>query len=136
MSQFPIPAVGVFIFFENGIYLIRKGRGIFKNQWCTPGGKIEYGESIIDTVHREILEETNFEIENIKFITYEQTIERNETGGIDRHFVFFNFKATWKSGKPIASDDAAEIRLIPLNELSQYDISAPTKRTFRFMGIH
>lgn len=136
MSQYPIPAVGVFVFHENGIYMIKKGRGIFKGQWCTPGGKIEYGENIIDTVHREVLEETNLEIENIKFITYEQTIECDEKNNVNKHFVFFNFRATVKSGTPIAADDAAEIRLIPLEELRNIDLSAPTIRTFKMMGIY
>lgn len=136
MSQYPIPAVGVFVFHENGIYMIKKGRGIFKDQWCTPGGKIEYGENIMDTVHREVLEETNLEIENIKFITYEQTIEYDEKANVSRHFVFFNFRATVKAGNPIAADDAVEIRLIPLEELRNIDLSAPTIRTFKMMGIY
>lgn len=136
MSQYPTPAVGVFIFHEDGIYMIKKGRGIFKDQWCTPGGKIEYGEEIIETVHREVLEETNLEIENIKFITYEQTIEHDDDGNITRHFVFFNFQATVKSGIPIASDDAAEIKLIPLNNLRKIDLSAPTIRTFKLLGVY
>lgn len=135
MSQYPIPAVGVFVFYKNGIYMIKKGRGIFKGQWCTPGGKIEYGENMIDTVHREVLEETNLEIENIKFITYEQTIEHDDYGNISRHFVFFNFQATVKSGTPIAADDAVEIKLIPLDKLPEIDLSAPTIRTFKLLGI-
>lgn len=136
MNKYPVPAVGVFIFHESGIYLIKKGRGIFESQWCTPGGKIEYGENIIDTVHREVLEETNLEIENIKFITYEQAIEYDRNSNISRHFVFFNFQATVKSGVPIAADDATEIRLFPLNEIQNIDISAPTIRTFRILGIY
>lgn len=136
MSQYPIPAVGVFIFHENGIYMIKKGRGIFKDQWCTPGGKIEYGEDILDTVKREVLEETSLEIENIKFMTYEQTIEYDSNGNISRHFVFFNFQAIVKSGIPIANDDAAEIKLIPLVELSNINLSAPTIRTLKQLGIY
>lgn len=136
MSQYPIPAVGVFLFYENGIYMIKKGRGIFKDQWCTPGGKIEYGENIIDTVHREVLEETNLEIENIKFITYEQTIEYDDCGSVSRHFVFFNFRATVKSGIPIAADDAAKIKLISLDELRKINLSAPTIRTLKLLGIY
>ena len=136
MKRYPIPAVGVFIFHDEGIYMIKKGRGIFENQWCTPGGKIEYGENIIDTVHREVLEETGLEIENIKFITYEQTVEHDTTGEVSRHFVFFNFQATVKSGIPVAADDAAEIRWIPLSELKKIDLSEPTIRTFKLLGIY
>lgn len=136
MNKHPIPAVGVFIFCENGIYMIKKSRGIFCNQWCTPGGKIEYGEKILDTVHREVLEETNLTINNVKFITYEQTLEYDEKNNIKRHFVFYNFQATVKSGIPIASDDAAEIKLIPFKELHKYDLSSPTIRTLKLMNIY
>lgn len=136
MNSYPIPAVGVFVFQGNSIFMIKKGRGIFENQWCTPGGKIEYGENIIDTVHREVLEETNLEIENVKFITYEQTIEYDDQGQVSRHFVFFNFRATVKSGTPIAADDAAEVRLIPFEKLKSIDLSAPTIRTFELLGIY
>lgn len=134
--MYPIPAVGVFVFHKNGIYMIKKGRGIFEGQWCTPGGKIEYGEDILDTVRREVLEETNLEIENINFVTYEQTIEYDEKNNVSRHFVFFNFKATVKSGNPIAADDASEIQLIPINELKSINLSSPTIRTLKRLGIY
>lgn len=136
--QYPYPAVGVFILHNDGIFLIKKGRSIFEGQWCTPGGKIEYGEDIISTVHREVYEETNLEIDNIEFITYEQTIEYNSDGNVSRHFVFFNFKACIKSGSvinPIAADDAKEIKWIPFTELKTLNLSAPTIRTFMKMGI-
>lgn len=138
MSQYPIPAVGVFIFSQGGLYLIKKGRGIFEGKWCTPGGKIECGEEILDTVHREVKEETNLDIDNIEFITYEQAIERTNEGVINRHFVFFNFKATIPQNSnisPIAADDATQIELIPLEQLNNYDLSDPTVRTLKMLGI-
>lgn len=135
MKQYPVPAVGVFIFYNSGLYLIKKGRSIFKGQWCTPGGKIEYGENILDTVHREVREETGLEIDNVKFITYEQTIEKDKNGGVYRHFVFFNFQANIKSGIPSAADDAAEICWFPLDKLKGLDLSDPTIRTLRLLGI-
>ena len=81
-KQYPIPAVGVFIFHDESLYLIKKGRGIFKDKWIIPGGKIEYGETILETVEREVKEETNLLIDNIEFITNEQTIEYDEYNNI------------------------------------------------------
>ena len=131
---YPFPAVGVFIFQDESIFLIKKARGIFKGQWCTPGGKIEYGEKILDTVNREGYEETNLILKNIRFITYEETIEKCNND-IKYHFVFFNFAAEVISGIPKAADDASEIKLIKLNEIYKYSISEPTLRTLRLLKL-
>ena len=136
MNNYPLPAVGVFIFKGNAIYLVKKGRGIFTDKWITPGGKIEYGEYILDTVHREVKEETNLDICNIEFVTYEQTIEYDDNHNVVRHYVFFNFKANAMDGHPIANDDAAEIKLVPFSELKNLDINEPTIRTLKSMGIY
>lgn len=130
----PIPAVGVFIMDQNGIYLIKKARGIFKDEWCTPGGKIEYGEDIISALKREVREEINISIDNIQFITYEESVQRDERGDIIFHFVFFNFKATYCSGDFVASDDALEVKYINFRELSNYIVSAPTIRTLKLLN--
>lgn len=131
----PFPAVGVFILHENGIYLIKKSRSIFKGKWCTPGGKIEYGERIKETAKREVFEETGMIIDDLEFITFEETIERDSKGEIQYHFVFFNFKAKYVSGKITPSDEALEIELIPFSELTKYEISKPTLRTLTQMGL-
>ena len=135
-KKYPTPAVGVFIFQEDSLYLVKKGRGIFRDKWITPGGKIEYGETILDAVEREVKEETNLNIDDIEFITYEQTIEYDEYNDVKRHFVFFNFKAKVKSGNPVANDDATDIKLVPLEKLHEMDINEPTIRTLKLMGMY
>lgn len=135
MKQYPIPAVGVIVEREGKILLIKKGRGIFLNQWCIPGGKIELGEQINETIKREILEETCLEVDYPEFVTYQETIERDIDGNVNRHFVFFNFKVQYISGTPKAQDDAKEIGFFDILELQNMDISLPTIKTFKLMGI-
>lgn len=59
------PAVKAVIKKENKFLVIKQlvGEHVF---WDLPGGKIDYGESPMQALHREIKEETNLEVEVIK----------------------------------------------------------------------
>lgn len=50
------------------ILLVKKARGAYTGKLDLPGGSIEYGEKPIETLRRELMEETNCEIKNIKLI--------------------------------------------------------------------
>ena len=43
-------------------------RKIFPNCWDFPGGHLEFGDTILETIHKEILEETG--LENIKVVSF------------------------------------------------------------------
>ncbi len=60
----PSPGITIIIRSPDGKILIgkRSKNARYGNKWCLPGGYIEYEESFIETVHREVLEETGLEI--------------------------------------------------------------------------
>jgi len=57
----PFNQVYGLIFNENGEVLIQK---VGKSDWCLPGGTVEKGESDIDTLRRELIEEVDATIKN------------------------------------------------------------------------
>lgn len=67
-----IEVVAAVICSGDKIFVTQRGYGEFKDWWEFPGGKIEVGESTLDALHREILEELNTKITVRDFI---QTIE-------------------------------------------------------------
>lgn len=84
---------------------------------CFPGGHVEPGEAFVDSVIREIWEETGLTIENpILCGTKQFQTENNE-----RYVVFF-YKTNRFSGELKASDEG-EVFWIPRDSLSRYQLS-------------
>ena len=84
---------------------------------CFPGGHVEPGESFVESVIREVWEETGLTIENpILCGTKQFQTEKNE-----RYVVFF-YKTNRFSGK-LRSSDEGEVFWIPRNTLTNHRLS-------------
>ncbi|MCU0679296.1 MAG: nucleotide exchange factor GrpE [Planctomycetes bacterium] len=76
-KKFPIPVAGVFIFNEKGEILLLKLRQ-WHNKYSCPAGKVEIGESLEQAAIREVKEETNLELKDIKFLAVEDGLNIRE----------------------------------------------------------
>ena len=81
---------------------------------CFPGGHIEPGESFVESVIREVWEETGLTIENPVLCGTKQFPTRNG----ERYVVFF-YKADRYHGELKASEEG-EVFWIPRGDLSKY----------------
>lgn len=68
-----------------------------------PGGHVEAGESFVDSVVREIKEETGLDISNVQLCGIKQYVPRPEEN-YDRYIVFL-YKTSTFSGELKASDE-------------------------------
>lgn len=73
-DKFPV-SLKVAIIDDSRVLLLKNER----NEWDLPGGKINFGEIAIDCLQREIKEETNLEINNVKLVDFFSTIFFNQT---------------------------------------------------------
>ena len=83
---------------------------------CFPGGHIEPGESFVESVIREVREETGLTIENPILCGTKQFPTRNG----ERYVVFF-YKTNRFSGV-LKSSDEGDVFWIPRKDLEQYRI--------------
>jgi mutator protein MutT len=58
----------------NRFLLVKRGDGSYKGKWSTVGGKMEKGETELETAKRELNEETQIDPNKIDFFYYKSKI--------------------------------------------------------------
>jgi 8-oxo-dGTP diphosphatase len=97
---------------DQRVLLIRRGTEPRKGLWSIPGGLVELGESLVDAVKREILEETGLIVEPTSVIEVVDRIyhdELSQGGRVRYHYVIIDYLCKVVGGKLKAGSDATEI---------------------------
>ena len=123
MSIRPELSVGAVVVHDGSLLLVRRGHGPAAGQWSVPGGRIEWGETIAEAVVRELREETGLEGVCGEMLGWVEIIDDDHDRHPTHHFVVLDFVATvLEHGEPIAGDDAAEVRWVPLADVLDLNI--------------
>lgn len=81
--------IGVLILCQNKVLLIEHAKD-GRSYWLIPGGGLNYGETIADCARRELKEETNLDINLIRFLFSSESIAPDGS----RHIVNLFFLGT------------------------------------------
>lgn len=118
--HFPEPAIFTnmcMVSDRNGNILVQNRR---KRDWpgvCFPGGHIEPGESFVESVIREVYEETGLTIEHPRLCGTKQFQTRDGA-----RYVLLFYTADRFSGE-LRNSDEGEVFWIPRRELSSYPLA-------------
>ena len=100
----PILAVSVAVFREGRVLVGRRARAPMAGRFSLPGGVVEVGETLIQAVKRELLEEVGVEAEIISFNRHVEPILR-EGARVRAHFVIASFVGRWTGGEARVSKE-------------------------------
>ncbi len=128
--KYPEITVGALIFNNEGRLLIVKSDK-WNGQYCIPGGHIEFGETIIEAVKREVKEETNLDIDNIRFHMIEECIFSKNFHDPEKHFVFLDYSCKAKNTDVILNEEAQEFIWVSLDDLDKFNIEKLTLKSIR-----
>ncbi len=121
LQQGPFCTVDALIEIDGGLVIIERSNPPFG--WALPGGFVDYGESLEDAVTREVKEETNLVVRELKqFHTYSDPRRDPRF-----HTIGTVFLAKVK-GEPRAGDDAAGLKIIPLEKILKLDFAFDHKQ--------
>jgi 8-oxo-dGTP diphosphatase len=125
----PLVCVGAIIIARGKVLLEKRKNEPGSGQWSIPGGLVELGESVEQTVMREVEEETGLEVEDPEHIDVVDKIDLDEQGKVKYHFIILDYLVKLKGGQAKAASDAAELRWVPFDDVERYDLT-PTFRAF------
>jgi phosphoglycolate phosphatase len=122
----PVVTVGALIFnSQREVLMIRTHK--WSNLWGIPGGKVKWGEGSFDALRREVKEETNLDISDIKFVLAQDCIHSKEFYR-DAHFVLLNY--TCRCAEPYEvrlNEEANDHRWVAPAAALQMDLNTPTR---------
>ncbi len=117
----PIPGVGVAVLNDDGeLLIVRRGSGAAAGRWAVPGGKVEYGESLVDAARREVLEETGLQVEVGPVVWVGESIGPGDPPSW--HFTLVDFAGTVRGGTLTPGDDATDAAWVPLDQIAGFDV--------------
>ena len=124
----PIVGIGIVVFKQDRVLLVRRGKPPNVGSWTLPGGAQEVGETAEDAARRELLEETGLTVGPLHFAAHVDNIRRDPQGRVQFHYTILDFAARWQDGEPIAGSDVTEAIWVALDRLQDYALWSEAHR--------
>ena len=119
----PYVGVGAVIIADGKVLIVKRKFEPLAGQWSIPGGAVELGETLEDSVAREMLEETGLEIAVGPVIEVFDRIMRDQQGNVRYHFVLVDYLCWPVGGELQAGSDVADARFVDPSELEPYELT-------------
>jgi len=123
--------VGGVVIRDERALLIRRGSAPLEGEWSIPGGMLEIGETILEGVQRELLEETAIEVKVLDLIEVFERLTRDEAGRLKYHFVILDYLCEAVRGEARAGSDVTDVAWSRESDLSEYSLTPTATRVIQ-----
>ncbi len=108
----------------HSVVLIQRAHPPAAGSWTFPGGRVRRGELLVDAVRREVREEIGVEVEVLELLEIVELVSETH------HFIVHDYLARLRdpAATLIAGDDAADVRLVPVDQLEAYGVTEAVSR--------
>jgi 8-oxo-dGTP pyrophosphatase MutT (NUDIX family) len=119
--EYPVPVVRLIISDPEGrVLILRRAHSEYASgQWCLPGGKIDYGDTIEKTVEKELREETSLSCLSMKYLFYQDSLPLSEG---KMHCINLYFECT-VAGEIVLNEESSEFTWIGPADMEWYQIA-------------
>ena len=104
---------------DERLLLVRRGRGRAQGHWAVPGGRVRSGELLAEAVVRELEEETGIEGVCGNLLGVLELLDDGEPHQV----VLVHAVTLMEAPEPVAGDDAAEARWVPLTDVTDFRLA-------------
>lgn len=125
-SRVPVVTVGALILnARDEVLMIRTHK--WSNLWGIPGGKVRFGECSVEALRREVKEETNLDITDIRFALVQDCIHSKEFYR-DAHFVLLNYTCRAAEATEVTlNEEGQEHRWLSIQDAFELPLNQPTR---------
>lgn len=118
--RYPEATVGAVILnSENKVLICESNK--WNQKFVIPGGHIEAGEKMEETLVREVKEETGLDVYDIKILGITESIYSKSFQN-QKHFIFVDFICRSDSDQVILNEEADSYQWIELSEIEDYEL--------------
>ncbi len=110
--------------------------GYWQGKWICPGGALELGETIEEGIRREVMEETQLEIDLVKPLTPLDRVVKSK-GRVSLHVVYIDYLAKLKRGEVKVGDDVGEAMWVEKKNIPGIweELHEDTRRLLKLAGV-
>ena len=124
-KQFPLPTVGALVVNDRGQVLIVKTTK-WRGTWGVPGGKVEWGESLVAALIREFQEEVGLQLTQVRFALLQEAVIDPQFCQ-EAHFIMINYYAFSASEKIITNEEIEAWAWVSPQEAMEYPLNTYTQ---------
>lgn len=117
--EVPELCVSAVVVDDERLLLVRRGRGRAQGDWAVPGGRVRSGELLAEAVVRELAEETGIEGVCGNLLGVLEILD----GDGPHQVVLGHLVTLMEATEPVAGDDAAEARWVPLADVTDFRLA-------------
>ena len=119
--DYPRVGVGAVILHEDKVLLVRRGQSPSFGKWSLPGGLVELGETTIEAIAREILEECGIKIRVVDVAGVITRVVKDDADRVRYHYVLVDYLAYPDSLDVVAGSDAGDARWFEIERVANLD---------------
>ncbi len=127
----PVLGVAGVMFQDDSVLLARRAAEPALGEWSLPGGVVELGESMVEALERELMEEASVRIRVEGLVHLAERVIRDEDQRIRFHYVIADYWGWITSGSPEAATDVSEVCLLPVDRLHRLPLHQGIRRVIQ-----
>ena len=114
------------IFDHHKLLIVERGKEPLKGYWSLPGGIVEIGEKLEQSIRREVLEETGLEVEPLSVFEIFERIIPDLEGRAEYHYVLIDYLCRPVGGRLCAASDVSRVTWVEQQNLRDYRLTDGT----------